>query len=157
MGGIITFIIMIYICVKIIGAKKKLEINQTDVIGQKKASETQKTIYKSINNSTNTTGYVPKPRPMPKPTIDLTKAKPMQPSVANVPRKKEPQRIGTVGERRIIKDREGNELVVATRLIEGDRVPKGYNKQVCGYCGADNIVPLFKSEKYGCYFCHEKI
>ena len=46
---------------------------------------------------------------------------------------------------------------IATRFVEGERVANGYRKIVCGYCGAESIVPTYAKETYGCYFCHEKI
>ncbi|MGN0156045.1 MAG: hypothetical protein ACI39N_02255 [Lachnospiraceae bacterium] len=52
--------------------------------------------------------------------------------------------------------REGNKMIAA-RLYEGDRVPAGYRKMVCDYCGAENLVPQFAREDYFCYFCHDKL
>lgn len=48
-------------------------------------------------------------------------------------------------------------LLIANRLFEGDMPPKGYHEKVCGYCGASNIIPTYSNDKYGCYFCHEKL
>ena len=50
-----------------------------------------------------------------------------------------------------------DKLMIASRLLEGDMPPKGYREKKCGYCGASNIIPTYSNEKYGCYFCHEKI
>lgn len=46
---------------------------------------------------------------------------------------------------------------VAERLFEGDSVPKGKKCIVCGYCGAENLVPMMPREHYSCYFCREQI
>ncbi len=51
----------------------------------------------------------------------------------------------------------GKKRIIAKRLYEGDRPPKGCVEKVCGYCGASNIIPTYSFEKYACYFCHEKI
>ena len=50
-----------------------------------------------------------------------------------------------------------DKLLIASRLMEGDMTPKGYHEKKCGYCGASNIIPTYSNDKYGCYFCHEKI
>ncbi|MCM1087706.1 MAG: hypothetical protein NC419_06080 [Muribaculaceae bacterium] len=44
---------------------------------------------------------------------------------------------------------------VAERLFDGDTVPNGKRCSVCGYCGAENLVPMMAREKYSCYFCRE--
>lgn len=46
---------------------------------------------------------------------------------------------------------------VAERLYEGDSVPNGKRCVVCGYCGAENLVPMTARERYSCYFCREQI
>ena len=48
-------------------------------------------------------------------------------------------------------------LLIANRLFEGDMPPKGYLEKKCGYCGASNIIPTYSNNKYGCYFCNEKL
>lgn len=48
-------------------------------------------------------------------------------------------------------------LRVAQRLFEGDSVPGGQKCVVCGYCGAENLVPMMPREKYSCYFCREPL
>jgi len=46
---------------------------------------------------------------------------------------------------------------VAQRLFEGDSVPGGQKCVICGYCGAENLVPLVPRERYSCYFCREPL
>lgn len=46
---------------------------------------------------------------------------------------------------------------VAERLLDGDSVPEGKRCVVCGYCGAENLVPFIQREPYGCYFCREML
>ena len=48
-------------------------------------------------------------------------------------------------------------LRVAERLYEGDTVPNGKRCIVCGYCGAENLVPTIPRERYSCFFCREPI
>lgn len=48
-------------------------------------------------------------------------------------------------------------LRVAERLFDGDAVPNGKRCSVCGYCGAENLVPMMSREKYSCYFCREPL
>lgn len=48
-------------------------------------------------------------------------------------------------------------LRVAERLYEGDSVPNGKRCIVCGYCGAENLVPMMPRERYSCFFCREPI
>lgn len=48
-------------------------------------------------------------------------------------------------------------LRVAERLYEGSSVPNGKRCIVCGYCGAENLVPMMPREHYSCYFCREQI
>lgn len=50
-----------------------------------------------------------------------------------------------------------DKLLIANRLLEGDMPPKGYLEKICGYCGASNIIPTYSNDKYGCYFCHDKL
>lgn len=48
-------------------------------------------------------------------------------------------------------------LRVAERLYEGNCVPNGKKCITCGYCGAENLVPMMPRERYGCFFCREPI
>lgn len=48
-------------------------------------------------------------------------------------------------------------LRVAERLFEGDTVPGGKKCIACGYCGADNLMPMLPRERYSCYFCREPL
>lgn len=48
-------------------------------------------------------------------------------------------------------------LAVAERLYDGDPVPQGKRCIVCGYCGAENLVPLTIRTRYSCYFCREPL
>ncbi len=45
----------------------------------------------------------------------------------------------------------------AERLIYGDSVPNGKRCIICGYCGAENLVPLVQRGPYSCYFCREEL
>ena len=46
---------------------------------------------------------------------------------------------------------------VAQRLFEGDSVPGGQKCVACGYCGAENLIPMMPRERYSCYFCREPL
>lgn len=48
-------------------------------------------------------------------------------------------------------------LRVAERLFDGDTVPSGKKCAVCGYCGAENLIPMIPRERYSCYFCREPL
>lgn len=48
-------------------------------------------------------------------------------------------------------------LIVAERLYDGDPVPGGKRCVVCGYCGAENLVPMTARTQYSCYFCREPL
>ncbi len=48
-------------------------------------------------------------------------------------------------------------LVVAERLFDGDPVPQGKRCAACGYCGAENLVPMVPRMRYSCYFCREPL
>lgn len=48
-------------------------------------------------------------------------------------------------------------LAVAERYLEGDSVPQGKKCINCGYCGAENLVPMMPRTKYSCYFCREPL
>lgn len=153
MGSISIIVVIVYIVFIFVKASKRNENKQ-----QRNGSPSSSATYQRPVQS-NTTQYKQTqiPKTILNPTMDLTPAAPMQESVSNVPRAAAPQKTGSVGSRKIITDHQNKQLVLATRLMEGDRVPNGYRMQVCGYCGAENIVPMYYKENYGCYFCHEKI
>lgn len=46
---------------------------------------------------------------------------------------------------------------VAERLYEGSSVPEGKRCCTCGYCGAENLIPMMPRERYSCYFCREPL
>ncbi len=48
-------------------------------------------------------------------------------------------------------------LRVAERLIDGDMPPRDKRCIVCGYCGAQNLLPMSPRERYSCYFCREPL
>lgn len=48
-------------------------------------------------------------------------------------------------------------LRVAQRFFEGDSVPGGQKCIACGYCGAENLIPVMSREHYSCYFCREPL
>ena len=48
-------------------------------------------------------------------------------------------------------------LAVAERYLEGDSIPQGKKCVSCGYCGAENLVPMIPRQKYSCYFCREPL
>lgn len=48
-------------------------------------------------------------------------------------------------------------LDVAERLLEGDPIPQGKKLVNCGYCGAENLVPMMPRTRYSCYFCREAL
>lgn len=45
----------------------------------------------------------------------------------------------------------------AQRLYEGDSVPNGCRCVACGYCGAQNLIPVAARERFSCYFCRERL
>lgn len=48
-------------------------------------------------------------------------------------------------------------LAVAERYLEGDLIPQGKRCVKCGYCGAENLVPMLPRTRYSCYFCREAL
>lgn len=54
-------------------------------------------------------------------------------------------------------DEHAKQRIVALRLMEGDPVPNGYEKIICPYCGADNLVTKHCKEYHSCYFCRVPI
>ena len=48
-------------------------------------------------------------------------------------------------------------LAVAERYLEGDSFPQGKKCVNCGYCGAQNLVPMMPHTRYSCYFCREPL
>ena len=45
----------------------------------------------------------------------------------------------------------------AQRLYEGENVPNGCKCVACGYCGAENLIPMMARERFSCYFCREPL
>lgn len=48
-------------------------------------------------------------------------------------------------------------LAVAERYLDGDTIPQGKKCINCGYCGAENLIPMMPRTKYSCYFCREPL
>lgn len=48
-------------------------------------------------------------------------------------------------------------LAVAERYLDGDTIPNGKRCVNCGYCGAENLIPMIPRTKYSCYFCREPL
>lgn len=48
-------------------------------------------------------------------------------------------------------------LAVAERYLEGEMIPNGKRCVNCGYCGAENLIPMIPRTRYGCYFCREPL
>lgn len=48
-------------------------------------------------------------------------------------------------------------LDVAERFLDGDSIPQGKKLVNCGYCGAENLVPMMPRTRYSCYFCREAL
>lgn len=48
-------------------------------------------------------------------------------------------------------------LTPAERYLDGDTIPQGRKCVICGYCGAENLIPIVPKTKYSCYFCREAI
>ena len=48
-------------------------------------------------------------------------------------------------------------LAVAERYLEGDQIPNGKRRINCGYCGAENLIPMIPRTRYSCYFCREPL
>lgn len=56
------------------------------------------------------------------------------------------------------KERKANAgLQIGTRLYYGDSVPSDSRNTVCGYCGAENLIPERNSGIWQCYFCRERL
>jgi hypothetical protein len=51
----------------------------------------------------------------------------------------------------------GRGMTPAERLYPGDSVPQGRRCVICGYCAAENLVPMVPRTKYSCYFCREPL
>ncbi|MBE5872252.1 MAG: hypothetical protein E7294_13525 [Lachnospiraceae bacterium] len=45
----------------------------------------------------------------------------------------------------------------ALRWYEGDPVPDSQKIIKCGYCGAENMVPVRGGRHFNCYFCREEL
>lgn len=58
-------------------------------------------------------------------------------------------------EKRLRETRGG--LTVAERHLDGDPIPQGSRCVVCGYCAAENLVPMIPRTRYSCYFCREPL
>ena len=43
------------------------------------------------------------------------------------------------------------------QLLLGDPVPANCRCVICGYCGAENLLPLNSRDRYCCYFCREAL
>ncbi len=54
-------------------------------------------------------------------------------------------------------NRSRGNFCVAERLCEGDMVPQNRQCVICGYCGAQNLLPLNATAGYSCYFCREPL
>lgn len=48
-------------------------------------------------------------------------------------------------------------LAVAERLLDGDPVPQNKKCVICGYCAAENLIPMIPRTRYSCYFCREPL
>lgn len=48
-------------------------------------------------------------------------------------------------------------LPVAERYLLGDPIPQGKRLVNCGYCGAENLIPIMPRSRYSCYFCRETL
>lgn len=48
-------------------------------------------------------------------------------------------------------------FAVAGRHLDGDPIPQGSRCVVCGYCAAENLVPMIPKTRYSCYFCREPL
>lgn len=48
-------------------------------------------------------------------------------------------------------------LAVAERYLDGDLIPQSKRCVKCGYCGAENLVPMQPRTRYSCYFCREAL
>ena len=48
-------------------------------------------------------------------------------------------------------------LAVAERYLDGDTIPQGKKCVNCGYCGAENLIPMVPRTRYSCYFCREPL
>lgn len=58
-------------------------------------------------------------------------------------------------QRRLHETRGG--LAVADRYLVGDLIPNGKRCINCGYCGAENLIPMIPKTRYSCYFCREPL
>lgn len=59
-------------------------------------------------------------------------------------------------EERRLREAKGG-LAVAGRHLDGDPIPQGSRCVICGYCAAENLVPVIPRTKYSCYFCREPL
>lgn len=48
-------------------------------------------------------------------------------------------------------------LAPAGRYLDGDTIPQGRKCVICGYCGAENLIPIVPRTKYSCYFCRKPL
>ena len=68
---------------------------------------------------------------------------------------REHQREKYEEQKRLYETRGG--LAVAERYLDGDSIPQGKRCVNCGYCGAQNLIPMVPRTRYSCYFCREPL
>lgn len=160
MTGIITFaVIIIWIVLRnkkraIGGGRDKSMPNMTVTTAQN--SSGQRTNTQTIGRSGSTGSYrkAPEKRDADDAREDghSTTAYLMEKAEADA---REHAKEKMEEQRRLQSTRGG--LAVAERLYDGDPVPQGKRCVVCGYCGAENLVPLASRMGYSCYFCREPL
>ncbi len=182
MFGIIWTIVVIYICYRVYKQRmgNPSENNQRrqspNLQGQIQTSQRQRTIQ------TGPFGQLPQSRQIPqaKPLVQPAQAKQMpqakaQKKLAESQAKSENEPESTLAyleekarqdavEHEMEKREEAKRLYESSgglrpagRLYEGDRVPNGCKCVACGYCGAQNLIPVGARERFSCYFCREPL
>ena len=68
---------------------------------------------------------------------------------------KEHERERLEEQKRLYEARGG--LAVAERYLAENAIPQGKKCVVCGYCGAENLIPVMPGTRYSCYFCREPL
>lgn len=48
-------------------------------------------------------------------------------------------------------------LAPAERYLDGETIPQGRKCVICGYCAAENLIPIVPKTRYSCYFCREPL
>ena len=181
-GGIIWIIVVACICYRVY--KQRMgnppENNQRgrtpNLQGQIQTSQRQRTIQARPFVQPSQAKQAPQAKPLVQPARAKQMPQAMaqrQPAESQTKSENEPESTLAYLEEKARKDAMEHEmekreearrlyessggLRPAQRLYEGDGVPNGCKCVACGYCAAENLVPVSSRERFSCYFCREPL